>query len=607
MKRIATLLFFAVSLLAAITATAQNEVNIIPKPAEIIMQHGCDFIFDSQIKIFHNSEASGGIARMLQNSLRELYDFEAAVNKSGKRKGGVNFLLSYDFAAEHYRMTITEQAIVIEGGVSGLFYGLQSLMQILPPGGFGPIPCLTINDGPRFAYRGAMLDVGRYYYPADYIKRYIDLASKYKINTFHWHLTEDSGWRIEIEKYPQITYYGAYRRGTNATRGENPNDRLPVGGYYTRREMKEIVEYARERNVTIIPEIDMPGHTMALLAAFPEISCRGERIIPTEYWGIQKDVLCAGNPDTYRIVFDILDELIEIFPSGIIHIGGDEAPKDRWKECPKCQTMIKERGLKDEDELQSYFIRQLSDYLASKGRRIMGWDEILEGGLAPGAIVMSWRGEAGGITAARMGHEVVMAPTTHMYHDYYQGDHRTEPLNIFEHTFTPLDKVYHYEPCSEKIPAEYRKYVIGVQGNMWSEYIHKTEKVEYMAYPRLLALAEVGWSSPEKDWNDFRRRLKSSLATLESYDVNFRIPEPIGLDGGAFGSRNITVTLEEPVDGAIIMYSTDGRDPLRYGDKYTRPIELALTTQTPTTLKCVVKTRKGRVSGIYEAIYTFVE
>lgn len=462
------------------------------------------------------------------------------------------------------------------------------------------IPQLEIQDKPRFSYRGSMLDVGRYFFPVDYIKKFIDLIAYYKINTLHMHLTEDGGWRVEIKKYPQLTKIGAWRRSTQDTRIE-PSDKLPNGGYYTQKQLKELVAYAQKKNVTIIPEIDMPGHALATLASYPELSCTGGPFKVLEQWSIQKDVLCAGNEATYKFVEDVLDELMDIFPSPIIHCGGDEAPKDRWNVCPKCQAKIKQENLKDANELQSYFINRIATYLESKGRRLIGWDEILEGGLAPNAMVMSWRGEEGGIAAAQQKHEVVMSPSTYLYLDYYQGKSENEPDNIGGNL--TLEKVYSYEPFTNQIPAEYHKYIVGVQGNIWMEYIHSVAKLEYMGFPRLLALAEIGWSEKGKDYSDFTNRLKSNLQWLDKRDVNFRIPEPCGLKDTKVNGNSVIVNLEPPVKGATIYYTVNGEDPMLNGIPYTSPVEIKLS-DAPVTLKCIVRTEKGRVSGTYSATYS---
>ncbi len=591
--------------MSAVTFLAlPNEPDIIPKPFSLIKKEGT-FVFNANTKIYRNYEEDILVTGFVNDFLRDNYGFDLNVRHSASVRDGINFVLDRSFEKEAYELTIDSRSVVIKGNTEGLFYGLQSLLQLMPVEASASLalPQVEIKDKPRFGYRGAMLDVGRYFFTVESVKRFIDLMAYYKLNTFHWHLTEDAGWRIEIKKYPLLTQVGAWRRSTQ-TDNKNTDqsfDRLPHGGYYTQPQIRDIVAYARQRNVTIIPEIDMPGHMLAALAAYPHLSCTGGPFKVLEQWGIQKDVLCAGNEETYRFLEDVLDEVMELFPSEIIHIGGDEAPKDRWKECPKCQAKIKQENLKDEHELQSYFVKRIGKYLESKGRRMLGWDEIMEGGIADNAMIMSWRGEEGGIEAAKHKHQVVMAPTHYLYLDYYQGDPATEPFNIGGNL--PLEKVYHYNPTGA-IPEEYHPYVIGVQGNLWMEFIHSVPKLDYMAFPRLLAVSEIGWSTEKKDYPDFRKRVGSNLCWLDKMNVNFRIPEPMGLENVESTSDNVTVSLTPPVAGSQIYYTLDGSDPLLAGVLYVKPIAVALSPTTPVELKCVVKTLTGRVSTTYKAQYS---
>ena len=601
MKRVALSLFIAV---CSILNAFSQEVNIIPKPVYVDVKQG-QFEINAKTKIFYEAPAAERSAKFLQSFIEENYDFALPVQKGTKPANGIVFLLDNTAGKESYELIVDKNVVAIKGDEAGLFYGLQSLLQIMPLNNNNAsvtLPLVTVKDKPRFGYRGAMLDCGRYFFTPDYVKRFIDLMAYYKLNTFHWHLTEDAGWRIEIKKYPLLTQIGAWRRGTEAGGFPNSFDRLPHGGFYTQKQMKEIVRYAQERNINIIPEIDMPGHTLSLLAAYPEISCTGGPFKVLEYWGIQKDVLCAGNEKTYQMLEGILDELLEMFPSEIIHIGGDEAPKDRWKACPKCQAKIRSENLKDEHELQSYFVKRIGKYLQSKGRKMLGWDEIMEGGLAPNAMVMGWRGVKSGIEAARMGHEVVMAPTDYMYLDYYQAKPEGEPVNIGG--YTPLEKVYGYEPLSAEIPQENHKYIVGVQGNIWMEFIHSVPKTDYMGFPRLLAVAEIGWSPEEKNYTDFLGRLSYNLQWLDKKDVNFRIPDPVGLKDIASSSKQFNVELEPPVQGARIYYTLDGGDPMEKGLLYTAPVKVDLSSGAPVELKCIIRTKTGRVSGVRKAKYT---
>jgi hexosaminidase len=438
---------------------------------------------------------------------------------------------------EGYRLTVTSQGITLaSAGPAGVFYGLQTLRQLLPPpspdGSAGPrpwfIPAVDIEDRPRFRWRGLHLDVGRHFQPAGFIKRYIDLLAAAKLNTFHWHLTEDQGWRIEIERYPRLTEVGAWRKESVLRRNLRPyvGDGVPHGGFYTQDEIREVVAHAASRFVTVVPEIEMPGHSLAALAAYPELACTPGPFEVGTTWGVFEDIYCPKE-ETFTFLEGVLDEVLALFPSVFIHVGGDEAPKARWKASAVAQGVIRREGLKDEHELQSWFIQRMERYLAARGRRLIGWDEILEGGLPEGATVMSWRGTSGGIAAAEAGHDVVMTPTSHLYFDYYQGNPAGEPLAIGGDL--PLEKVYAFEPVPPELDSTAARHVLGAQGNVWTEYLKTPAAVEYMAWPRALALAEVTWSArPRRDWDDFVRRLPTSLAWLRAWGVEYRVPKELG-------------------------------------------------------------------------------
>ncbi len=434
---------------------------------------------------------------------------------------------------EGYILTVTPKKIIIQAkSAIGLFYAVQTLRQLMPvevenqkviEGINLIVPACYIKDEPRFAYRGMHLDVGRHMFPVDYIKRYIDMISMHKMNTFHWHLTEDQGWRIEIKKYPKLTEIGAFRNETIVGHpGKKPYvfDGKRYGGYYTQDEVKEIVAYATSKFVTIIPEIEMPGHAMGALASYPELSCTGGPFEVFTSWGVVDDVYCAGKEETFNFLENVLSEVIDLFPGKYIHIGGDECPKARWEKCPLCQKRMKDEGLKDEHELQSYFIQRIEKFLASKGRKIIGWDEILEGGLAPEATVMSWRGTSGGIAAAKQKHDVIMTPNKYVYLDYYQCEPEGQPLAIGG--YLPLERVYSYNPMPSELTPEEQKYILGIQGNVWTEYIPTPEHMEYMAFPRAFAIAETGWT-PErlKDFDDFLSRLEILKKRYDAIGINY--------------------------------------------------------------------------------------
>ncbi|MBL7983070.1 MAG: family 20 glycosylhydrolase [Flavobacteriales bacterium] len=423
---------------------------------------------------------------------------------------------------EWYALGVMTDGIVISATTeAGLFRGSRTLVQLLEQGReTGTLPCLSITDWPRFPWRGMHLDACRHFWSVEFTKKYIDLLARYKMNSFHWHLTEDQGWRIEIKKYPKLTEVGAWRKGSQVgPYARLEHDTIPYGGFYTQEQIREVVAYAQARHINVVPEIEMPGHAMAALAAYPRLGCTGGPYEVQRGWGVFEDVFCAGNDSVFTVLEDVLTEVMALFPSEMIHIGGDECPKEAWKACAKCQARMKSEGLKDEHELQSYFIQRIEQFVNSKGRKLIGWDEILEGGLAPNAAVMSWRGTEGGIAAARSGHYAVMSPGSHCYFDHYQGDPANEPLAFGG--YTTVQKVYSYEPIPSELKPEEQKYILGAQGNVWTEYILTPEHVEYMAVPRMLALAEVLWTPKEKrDEADFLRRLTVEFSMLQEMKVN---------------------------------------------------------------------------------------
>ena len=495
---------------------------------------------------------------------------------------------------------------------AGLFYGIQSLRQLLPAGATTgargaadedwTVPALEIRDDPRFVYRGLHLDVGRHYFTPEFIKRYIDLLASYKLNVFHWHLTEDQGWRLQIDRYPRLAEVSSHRRETILEKNFDPyvGDGIPHGGYYTKDEVRDIVAYAAERYVTVIPEIELPGHSVAALAAYPELACTDGPFEVATVWGVKEDIYCP-HERTFEFLEGVLTEVMELFPSPYIHIGGDEAPKARWEESAVAQEVMRREGLADEHELQSWFIRRIEQFLLEHDRRLIGWDEILEGGLAPQATVMSWRGVSGGIEAARQGHDVIMTPTSHMYFDYYQGaDQSAEPLAIGG--YLPLEKVYAFEPVPAELTESEGRHILGVQANVWTEYIKTPEYAEYMAYPRALALAEVAWTPAlSRDWSGFTARLPSQLARLEALGVNFRIPVPDGLGEDRLTlSGRLVVELGNPLPAGEVRYTLDGSDPGPESPSYRKPLNLKLD-EAGTTVSARVFLPDGRGGPIARA------
>jgi hexosaminidase len=519
----------AVFVFAACTKKSDEtvqEISIIPKPATLVVKPEV-MRLRKKISIVATSEGEKRIAGLLQEFFKER-KIETSISQSpeGKEKIILSTINDPSLGDEGYKLSVGDNGILIEANKdAGLFYGTQSLLQIIPEEGDN-IQYLEITDNPRFAYRGLHLDVGRNMYPPAFIKKYIDLMARHKFNRFHWHLTEDQGWRIEIKKYPKLQEIGAYRDETVVGRAgtktkDKKYDGKRYGGYYTQEEVKDIVKYASERFVTVIPEIELPGHALAALAAYPNLGCTGGPYKVATAWGVFDDVYCAGKEDAYIFLEDVLDEVIELFPSKYIHIGGDECPKIKWEKCPHCKKRMKTEKLKTTHELQSYFIQRIEKHLNEKGRQIIGWDEILEGGLAPNATVMSWRGEEGGIAAAKQNHDVIMTPTNWCYLDYYQDTtSASEPLAIGG--FVPVSKVYSYEPVPPQLTADEAKHILGAQCNVWTEYMKTPEQVEYMVYPRACAMAEVDWSQKEnRSYEDFVRRMQTHVKRLARWKVNY--------------------------------------------------------------------------------------
>lgn len=524
MNRSFLLLFLIVALSCSTKQPRQTipVINIIPAP--ISVKAGNDVaIWDKSVTLVAGSAEEIAVAELLKAHL-EQKNISVTLQPETTARDFVKLEINSAAGShpEGYRLTVNQNGIVIRAGTgAGLFYGVQSFIQ-LAGADARKIPFVEIEDQPRFAYRGLHLDVGRHMFPVDFIKKYIDLMARFKYNRFHWHLTEDQGWRIEIKKYPKLQQVAAHRNETVVGHAGKSKtyDGTPYGGYYTQDEIKDVVEYARKRFITIIPEIELPGHSQAALAAYPQLGCTGGPYEVATTWGVFENVYCAGKEETFIFLQDVLDEVLELFPSEYIHIGGDECPKKSWMKCSHCQARIKKEKLKDEHALQSYFIQRIEKYLNSKGRQIIGWDEILEGGLAPNATVMSWRGEAGGIEAAKQQHKVIMTPGNWCYFDHYQDTTATEPLAIGG--FTPVQEVYSYEPIPPQLTTQEATFILGAQANLWTEYITTPSHAEYMAYPRACALAEVVWSDAKsKDYNTFINRLKANRWLLDDLGVNY--------------------------------------------------------------------------------------
>lgn len=514
-----------------------DSVAIIPQPTEIQTGNGYFTLSPKTAIVFNsNDEEVASVAAYLQEVLQPATGFTLDTRSSGRRNV-IQLVIDKSIVGNPgvYKLQSSPAKVEISApDATGLFYGVQTLRQLLPveieqptvqSGISWDIPAVTVFDEPRFQYRGLHLDVARHFFPVSFIKKYIDLLAFHKMNKFHWHLTEDQGWRIEIKKYPLLAEISSMRKETLIGHGGVPPfefDGKPYGGYYTQDEIREVVAYAKTRHITVIPEIELPGHTVAVLAAYPHLGCTGGPYEVATQWGVFDDVFCAGNDEVFTFLENVLLEVMDLFPSEYIHIGGDECPKTRWKACPKCQARIKAEGLKDEYELQSWFIRRVETFLNNHGRKIIGWDEIMEGGLSPTATVMYWRGWMKEVPyeVAEEGNFMIMTPSSHLYFDHYQNDPEEEPMAIC--CFSDLENVYSYEPIPEGFTPEQEKLVLGAQANLWTEYMKTSEHVEYMAYPRAVALAEVVWTDKSlKNYDDFVRRLMVHLKRLDGMNVNY--------------------------------------------------------------------------------------
>lgn len=617
MKKMSLILSFALLMFVSCQGdkNAKASYNVIPLPQTIEMKEGNPFLLSKSTKIAYPSgndelkQTAEFLAEYIQLStgiklgvlgIRESEDARnLIILKTGN--GGDN--------PDAYSLTVTETRITIEGSSgAGVFYGIQTLRKSIPIGKKNSkimFPAVNLQDYPRFQYRGAMLDVSRHFFSPEFVKKYIDILALHNLNRMHWHLSDDQGWRIEIKKYPELTSGGSQRKETVIGRNSSVSDGKPYGGFYTQEQIKDIVDYANKRFITIIPEIDLPGHMLAALTAYPELGCTGGPYEVGTKWGVYDDVLCVGNEKTFTFLEDVFTELLQLFPSKYIHIGGDECPKVRWQSCSKCQAKIKELGLtKDdkhsaEEKLQSYCISRMEKFLNSKGRNIIGWDEILEGGLAPNATVMSWRGVEGGIAAAKQGNDVIMTPTSHLYFDYYQTkDTKNEPL-AFGGLVT-LEKVYSFNPIPDELVGNERKHIIGVQANLWTEYIETPEHVEYMMLPRLAALSEVQWSAPEKkDYKDFMSRLFTMTKLYDKLGYNYSKRLFDIETTTTFEDKTIVVSFST-IDNAPIYYTLDGSTPTTNSTKYTEPIRIDKSAELR-----AVAIRGDVVSNVYEDSFNF--
>ncbi|MBN2238046.1 MAG: family 20 glycosylhydrolase [Bacteroidales bacterium] len=551
---------------------SSKAYSLIPLPYSL-QQNAKSFELNNETRIVYSGENIESSAHLLKQFISVVSTLNLEVLSQEEAKDLKNVILLSTVAREEklgkegYRMYVDKDKVIVNSNdADGIFYGVQTLRQLFENQMLASekeslsVPAIRIWDEPRFSYRGMHLDVCRHFFDVEFIKHYLDLMAYYKYNTFHWHLTEDQGWRIEIKKYPKLTEVGAWRTEEDGSR---------YGGFYTQEEIKEVIAYAKNLHINIIPEIEMPGHSRAALAAYPELSCTGKAQEVPNSWGVFDDIYCAGNEQTFEFIQDVLDEVIALFPGDYIHIGGDEARKARWEVCEKCQARIQNEGLKDEHELQSYFIKRIDAYLTSKGKKLIGWDEILEGGLAQNATVMSWRGTEGGIAAARLGNDVVNTPSSHCYFDHYQADRNYEPKAIGG--FTSLKKVYDFEPVPEDLYTEQKALILGAQANVWSEYIETEEYVEYMILPRMLALSEVLWGRKRnQNWDAFQFRLQKHLQWFDKENYryskgSYRLEFAVNLDTTS-NQKMVEIQSEQYLP--TIFYTTNGREPDTTSTRY---------------------------------------
>ena len=603
-KNIITAGIIAITLISCSCELKQADYKVIPLPKTITESSEKPFVLTKNVVITYPSDQAelSKEAKFLSEYLNEILGYSLKVKEANERENAsINISVNSDLSTEKdsYKIIVNEDNInIIGSNTSSVFYGIQTLRKSLPFDAKGEnisMPAAEIHDYPRFGHRGMMLDVSRHIFDLDSIKEFIDVMALHNMNKFHIHLTDDQGWRIEIKKYPELTEVGAWRSGTKIGKTET-YDSIRHGGFYTQEELRNLVKYAADRHITIIPEIDLPGHQLAALATYPELGCTGGPYEVWQQWGVSDDVICAGSEDAMRFLEDVLTEVMDIFPSEYIHIGGDECPKVRWEQCPKCQAKIKELGFEDDDHfkaenyLQSYVMTRMEKFVEDHGRKVIGWDEILEGGLGPNVTVMSWRSIDGGKEGAKQNHDVIMTPCSHLYFDYYQTDNTDdEPLAIGG--YIPVSRVYEFEPIPSELTEEEAKHILGPQANLWVEYIKDMNTVFYRVLPRMDALTEVQWVSPEqKDYDSFRKRaykmvelydLKGWNYAKHIFDIDVEIVPNVE-------AKCIDVTMSKFGEGDIL-YTLDGTDPLTNGTKYTEALKLTESAK----LRAIVKRAKN--------------
>lgn len=608
------LLAFAAGVCLSACATHDPKISIVPYPNHLEPGHGTFAV---------KGEGVVCDSRADERTQRAVAEFAAQLAKTSGGENpvtvadelpasGIRFVLDQTLPEEGYRLDVTPKGVEVRASrFPGFFYAVQSLRQMLPAAVYGTepapgeewvLPCVSIEDAPRFAYRGMHLDVARHFFSVEEVKRYLDVMAIHKLNRFHWHLTDDQGWRIEIKRYPRLTQVGAWRSKSQIGSYEEKPATFEFGrygGFYTQDEIREVVAYAAERYITVIPEIEMPGHSLAALTAYPWLGCtNGDESYEIAGWICGPgNVLCPGKESTFEFLENVLDEVVALFPSKLIHIGGDECQHTRWEACPDCQARIAAEGLRDETQLQSYLTHRIDSYLTSKGRQLIGWDEIMEGGLSPGAVIMSWRGTQGGIAAAREYHHVVMTPGQYLYFDKRGTDSPDEPVSL--NLSLPLEKIYGYDPA-EGLSEEEQQYLLGVQANLWTEFVATGKRVEYQLLPRIYALSEIAWSPvARKSWEEFsRQRLPAYLARLDAEGAAYQVPQPHGireetLEGGCF-----RFTIRPPFPGCRVYYTLNGATPYDFDREVPDYLEVVVPPGEQRVLKCVAVTPAGRRSMV---------
>ena len=591
----------------------KKDLSIIPKPVSQTLLKG-KFSLSPETKIIAESNDLRQSVVFLQNYLFTKFDIKTESVEKAPDKNYIQLFLADTIKnKEGYILKVSNSSVEITGSTgAGVFYGIQTFLQMLPPEA-GPqklinVPAVYIRDFPRFSYRGQHIDVARHFFSVEYIKNMLDVMAMNKLNILHWHLTEDQGWRIEIKKYPKLTEIGAWRDSTII--GSNNSyprryDKQRYGGFFTQEEIKEVVQYAKDRYITVIPEIEMPGHSLAALASYPEFSCTGGPFKVATEWGIFEDVYCPGKEGTFEFLESVLDEVIQLFPGEYIHIGGDEVPKTRWENCNDCQRRMRKEVLKDENELQSYFVKRIENYLNDKGKKLIGWDEIIEGGLPERATVMSWRGMSGGITAAKAHHYTIMTPRSPCYFWDYEGKYE-EPLAAGG-VVNSLSDVYNFDPVPEELNSEEAKYIMGAQGCAWAEYMISPEIAQYMIFPRQVGLAEALWSEKsQKNWDDFLKRMDDHYLRLDYYNMNYRVDYPANYGYvNRYLETQVQVELDNIVRNSEIRYTTDGSEPVKTSKLYEGPVTLNL--ETPVTLKSRTFMPNGKTSNVHTGVFVKME